>query len=325
MTSLLDEEAQRAHKWRNQLHTVLLLAGLAVVLAVPTFLILGLTGLIVTAVAIGVVMLLAPRMPPDILMRMYGARRIDPVNGGELADITRELAKRADLPMLPKLYLIPSPTLNAFATGTRNNAAIGITSGLVRRLTLRELTGVLAHEVSHIRNNDLWVMGIADVISRFTLSLSYLAAFLAVANLFSLLAGQPASVSWLAIVVLYFAPTLSSLMQLGLSRAREYDADLEGALLTGDPGGLASALQKLDRLMGRFWEDMMLPVPGRRMPQPSVLRTHPKTEDRVARLRELDPRRTYPKLVVREIPVMTIVAPGPQGLRARYRFPGVWY
>ncbi|MEM9028844.1 MAG: zinc metalloprotease HtpX [Pseudomonadota bacterium] len=325
MRQLLDAETHRAHKTRNQLHSTLLLGGLAVLLAVPTFLILGLGGLLVTVIAIAAVMLLAPRLPPHVIMRMYGARRIDATYGGDLANLTRILSERAELKQQPKLYLIPSPTLNAFATGTQDDAAIGLTSGLVRRLTLRELAGVIAHEVSHIRNNDLWVMGLADVISRMTLSLSYLAVTLAILNVFYLVTSGVTAVSWIAIIILYFAPLLSSLMQLGLSRAREYDADLEGAMLTGDPAALASALQKLDNIMGRAWEDLMMPVPGRRMPQPSVLRTHPKVEDRIARLRELDPRRSMPQISVREIPVVTLIAPGPMGLRPRYRFPGVWY
>lgn len=325
MFPLLDEETLKAHKSRNQWHTVLLLGGLAVLLAVPTYLIMGLNGLIITVVTIGALMLFAPRMPPQVLMRMYGARRIDPVAGGDLADVVRVLAERAELPNVPALYLIPSPTLNAFATGSHASAAIGLTSGLVRRLTLRELTGVLAHEISHIRNNDLWVMGVADIISRLTLALSYTAALLAFTNLVALMTGQAQPVPWLAVLVLYLTPTLSGLLQLGLSRAREYDADLEGAMLTGDPGGLASALQKLERITGRFWEDMMMPVPGRRMPQPSVLRTHPTTEDRVARLRALDPRKTMPKLTLRDVALSQLLTPGPAGLRARYRFPGVWY
>lgn len=325
MTQLLNDEAQRAHKTRNQIHTALLLGGLAVLLAIPTTLLFGVNGLIVTAVAIAALTFLAPRMPPAAVMRLYGAREITLESGSELAQITDILARRADLPARPRLFLIPSPTLNAFATGSRSNAAIGLTAGLVRQLSLRELAGVIAHEISHIHNNDLWVMSIADLMSRFTLAMSYTAVFLAVMNFLALMTTGASPVSWLAIAVLYLAPMLSSLLQLGLSRAREYDADLEGAMLTGDPAGLASALQKLDRLTGRFWEDMMMPMPGRRMPQPSVLRTHPRTEDRVARLRELDPRRTLPKITVRDIPLATLIAPGRIGLRARYRFPGIWY
>src|SRR5690606_19051523 len=134
-------------------------------------------------------------------------------------------------PRRPRLYVIPSATLNAFATGTPDNASIAVTAGLLRTLNLRELAGVLAHEVSHIRNNDLWVMGLADAMSRFTQALSTLAMMLAMFSFVGMLAGV-IFVSWWAILVLYLAPLVSSLLQLGLSRAREYDADLEGAMLT---------------------------------------------------------------------------------------------
>ena len=99
-------------------------------------------------------------------------------------------------------------------------------------------------------------------------------------------------VPWSVVVLLIFAPTLMALIQLGLSRTREYDADRAAADLTGDPEGLIRALGKLDRLTGRFWEEIFLP--GRRIPDPSLLRTHPPTESRVRRLRELDPNRSVP-------------------------------
>ena len=100
------------------------------------------------------------------------------------------LGDRAELPAPPRVYVIPSMTLNAFATGTPEKAVIGVTEGLLRRLTLNELAGVLAHEISHIRNNDLAVMSLADVMTRFTQMLSYLALFLALFNLPAFLLGD---------------------------------------------------------------------------------------------------------------------------------------
>ena len=177
---------------------------------------------------------------------------------------------------MPDVYIIPSTTLNAFATGRPDKAVIGITEGLLRRLDPAELAGVLAHEISHVRNNDLAVMGLADVMTRFTQMLSYLALFLAFFHLPRILAGE-GDLSLMALLILYLAPSIGSLLQLGLSRTREYDADLEGAFLTGNPRGLVSALRKLERYQGRFWEDLVFPVPGRRIPQPSLLRSHPTT------------------------------------------------
>ena len=241
-----------------------------------------------------------------------------------LTAIVQELATRAELPRVPRLYVIPSTTLNAFATGHANNPAIAVTEGLLRQLTLRETAGVLAHEISHIRNNDLWVMGLADIMSRFTQSMSYVAVFLAILNIPGSLLGEP-PVSWWAILLLYVAPALASLLQLGLSRTREFDADIEGAMLTGDPMGLASALRRFDETTGRFWEDLMMPVPTRRIPIPSVLRTHPDTQERVARLVSLQQRPERAPMVIVEEPMVSMVGWGPIEMRPRYRFPGVWF
>ena len=128
---------------------------------------------------------------------------------------------------------------------------------------------------------------------------------------------------WLPILLLYLAPTLGSLLQLALSRTREYDADLDGAALTGDPMGLASALGRIERYQGHLWEDL---VPGgRRIPQPSVLRSHPRTEDRIARLRSVDRGTLLPPIEVAEEPMVSLVGFGPIAMRPRYRFPGVWF
>jgi heat shock protein HtpX len=127
----------------------------------------------------------------------------------------------------------------------------------------------------------------------------------------------------MALLILYLAPSIGSLLQLGLSRTREYDADLEGAFLTGNPRGLASALQKLERYQGRFWEDFAFPVPGRRIPQPSVLRSHPTTQERVDRLLALEGRPALPPIEVGSQPLAAFA--GAAALRPRTRWPGVWY
>ena len=220
--------------------------------------------------------------------------------------------------------MIPSTTLNAFATGTPDRAAIALTEGLLRRLTLREIAGVLAHEISHIRNNDLAVMATADILSRLTQGLYYAGLAALFINLPALLVADVA-VSWWAVLVLMLAPLLSSLLQLGLSRAREYDADVEAAMLTGDPLGLASALRRLETYTGRVWEDMLPPVPARRVPAPSVLRTHPDTASRVERLLALRDIQQLPQIVVVEEPVISLAGWGPIEMRPSYRFPGLCY
>jgi heat shock protein HtpX len=320
----LDLERQRAHRRRNRIHSAALLAGIGAVVAVSAWLMWGSAGVLLALATIAALAAFAPRLPHDGVMRLYRARRLDPRTGGQLLDVMSILARRAELPAIPDLYIIPSSTLNAFATGAPSHAAIGITEGLLRRLTLREIVGVLAHEVSHIRNNDLWVMGLADVMTRFTQSLSLAAMVLAGFNVFAIFTGET-FISWTAILLLYFAPAIASLLQLGLSRSREYDADLEAAMLTGDAAGLASALRRLERLQGSFWEDLMYPVPGRRLPVPSVLRTHPPTEDRVARLLELQGRPQRPVFTLQEAPMRFLVGVGPIEMQPRYRWPGVWF
>jgi heat shock protein HtpX len=219
-------------------------------------------------------------------MRLYGASRIGADQAPVLWKAVSRLAERAELPARPELYYVPSRMLNAFAVGTRERSAIAVTDGLLRQLDLRELVGVLAHEISHVRNNDLWVMGLADMFSRATSTLSLVGQFLLLLNL-PLVMFSAVSINWLAILLLVFAPTLSALTQLALSRTREYDADLNAARLTGDPAGLASGLAKIERLQGGWLERIFMP--GRRIPEPSLLRTHPQTEERIARLMALKP------------------------------------
>jgi heat shock protein HtpX len=324
MTPFLDPSAHRAHKARNTLHSALMVGGLGLLAGFSAWLIWGPMGVAVTLVAIGVVYAFAPRLPPEMIMRFYRARQLDPRHGGQIVHIVDVLSDRAELAAAPRVYVIPSMTLNAFATGTPQNAVIGITEGLLRRLNINELAGVLAHEISHIRNNDLAVMGLADVLTRITQALAYLAIILALISLPAFLLGE-AEFPLFALVLLYLAPTVGSLIQLGLSRTREYDADLEGASLTGDPEALTSALEKLERYQGHFWEDMRLPVPGRRIPQPSLLRSHPKTEDRIARLRALSERPMLPHLAVADEPMVSLVGLGPVAMRPRYRWTGVWF
>ena len=321
---LLDSERRREHKARNQLHSALLVGGLGFVTGLSAWLLWSWTGVLAAGTCVGLLFLFAPRLPPEMIMRLYRGQRLDSRLGGQIIYVIDELSRRAGLAAPPALYVIPSMTLNAFATGGPGKAAIGVTEGLLRRLSLQELVGVLAHEISHVRNNDLAVMGFADVMTRFTQGLSYLAVFLTIFNLPAMLLGD-SDISLLALLLLYLAPTFGSLLQLGLSRTREYDADLEGAELTGDPQALASALSKLERYQGSFWEDLMFPVPSRRIPQPSLLRSHPPTERRGARLLQLEERELSPPIEVVEEPFVSPITLGPAAMQPRYRFPGVWF
>lgn len=216
--------------------------------------------------------------------------------------------------------------MNAFATGSAGDSLIAVSDALLRRLSERELAGVLAHEVSHMANGDLAVMAFADLVSRLCSLLSLLGQVLLLLSVPAMLLGL-AEPAWLAILVLLAAPTLSALMQLALSRNREHEADRSAAELTGDPAGLASALDKLERWQGGFWEQVIMP--GRRVPDPSLLRTHPDTSERIARLRELMPHPTRPlpaRPASTPYPLDALGAPrAPTMRRPRRYLLGLWY
>ncbi|CRS19089.1 hypothetical protein PAERUG_P5_London_26_VIM_2_01_09_04928 [Pseudomonas aeruginosa] len=227
-----------------------------------------------------------------------------------------EPAARAGLPAVPVPHYVPSGVVNAFATGSKHHAAIALTDGLLRSLTPRELTGVLGHEIAHIANEDLRVMGLADSISRLTHLLALLGQLAIVLSLPALLLGVT-EVNWPALLLLAVAPQLALLAQLGLSRVREFDADRLAAELTGDPHGLASALAKIERV-SRSWRAWLLPGWGN--PEPSWLRTHPATAERIERLLELAPPPAMPPFPsARFVPEVT-VSPRPP----RWRTGGLW-
>lgn len=325
MSPFLDSEQLAAHRRRNLLQSLMLVIGMSIIVMVSASLIWSWPGAIGAGVFVAVLALVSPRVPPDAVMRLYKGVPVSSRHGAQLHQIAEVLADRAELDHHPRLYVIPSSTLNAFAAGSPSNAAIGITEGLLRRLDLRQVAGVIAHEMSHIRNNDLHVMGMADTLTRFTQLLAYLGLMLAVLNIPALLLGLD-TFPWVAILLLYLAPMLTSLLQMGLSRTREYDADREAAGLTGDPAGLASALGALERYQGRFWEDLMLPVPARRIPHPSLLRSHPETADRIARLKALEarPSRLRP-IEIKGAPIFSPADHGPAGRDPRHRMLGLWY
>ncbi|MBY0224685.1 MAG: M48 family metalloprotease [Hyphomicrobium sp.] len=307
----------------NVAHSLTILIGLGFAAGLSAYLIAGLAGIVTVAIVLVALTLAAPRVPAETLMRLYSARLV-PLDDSQLSSLVDVLAWRAGLVQRPDLYLIPSMTLHAFAAGTPARPAIAISEGLVRRLSLRELAGVLAHETSHIRNGDLWIMGLADLATRVLHGLAYLAIALAAYNAVAYLRGFE-QIAWTAIAILYLTPAAINLLQLALSRAREYEADRLAAALTGDPVGLASALRRVETYTGHFWEDLTPPVPARRVPQPSLLRTHPPADQRVARL--LDPTHlpAADPLVITERPMVSLVGMGPASLRPRYRWLGLWY
>lgn len=283
--STIDLLAQRHNRMRNTLHTWLLGAACLLLLAATAWAFGGATGIIYAAIFSIVPLLIMRRASPRRVLSMYKAVRVTPAEFPAGYRIVEELARRAALPSAPKLHVIPSRMMNAFAVGCRDDSAVAITDALARTLTTRELAGVLAHEISHIAHEDVKVMAFADMASRFTSLMSTIGLFSLFLNVIGFAGGYVAQVPWLGVLVLLAAPTIGGLLQMALSRTREFDADLGAAMLTGDPDGLASALRKLGKAQGRTWESILLP--GSRIPAPSILRTHPRTEDRIVRLTAL--------------------------------------
>ena len=258
---------------------------MACVLGLIAFLFFGWIGAVIAlAVCVGLIFF-GPRASPQIVLRMYKAQAIPRQSAPELLDMFTELVHRAELSNMPGLYYIPSRTLNAFAVGNQKNSAVAITDGLLRILSPREIAGVLAHEISHIRHKDMRVLGIADSVSRITGSLSQLGQFMlifAIPNYMMnggmlILAGA---------LLLIAAPFISNLMQLALSRAREFNADLGAVGLTGDARGLASALQKLERITSGGGGFPWIFAGRKKQTVPAMLRTHPATDERVRRILE---------------------------------------
>ncbi|RMH60140.1 MAG: hypothetical protein D6678_06605 [Zetaproteobacteria bacterium] len=284
----MNSSALLRQKRRNTWHSVLLLGAMLVL-----FLLLGRVlfgpggGMLILALTL-LLLVLMPGASAWMTLRLYRARPIYPEQAPALHELVAALAERAGLQEVPALFLVPSATPNAFAMRHQRRHLIAVTDGLLRLLDRRELAGVLAHEMSHIRHGDLQVMQLADLLTRLTATLADIGWFSLLLMLPLTLFGG-VTVPWTALLLLMAAPVLSSLLQLALSRTREFDADLGAVELTGDPEGLASALLRIEQDHVPWWQWMLFP--GRQRAAPSLLRTHPLVSERVQRLRELSHQR----------------------------------
>lgn len=318
----LNPELQARYRLRNLRQTVLLAAGSLFLLGLCAFVIAGIEGVLWAGLGGSLSLYAATHLSPQMVLGLYQARPLPDDVFPEGHRMVRLLAERAGLPRPPQIYLIRSRMMNAFSVGRREDAAICVTDGLVRGLSNREFLGVMAHEVSHILHEDIRVMALGDVVSRMTTAMSFLGLLLALLNLQQFTGDRP-DTPWLAIAILVAAPTLGTLLQLALSRTREFEADLTAVELTGDAEGLATALVKLETAQGRMWEAMM---PGARIPDPSILRSHPKTDERVRRIMALRIK-PHPGLNVETWPHVAGRSPIPVTGRPRRRLGGlgVWY
>ena len=226
-----------------------------------------------------------------MVLKMYNAREVDEYSAPQFYNMVRELAQRADLPM-PRVYLIDEAQPNAFATGRNpDNAAVAATTGILNLLSAREIRGVMAHELAHVRHRDILIS---------TISATMAGAISALANFAMFFGGRDSEgrsnpIAGLAMALL--APIAASLIQMAISRSREFEADRGGAEISGDPHALADALAKIDAYARGIpmqvaeehpaTAQMMIMNPLSGGGVASLFSTHPATEERVSRLRAM--------------------------------------
>ncbi|MCH7755150.1 zinc metalloprotease HtpX [candidate division KSB1 bacterium] len=222
-----------------------------------------------------------------LVLRTYRAQEVSEAQAPQLYTIVRRLAQRAHLPM-PKVYIIPNDTPNAFATGRDpSHAAVAVTEGIMRMLSEDELEGVIAHELAHIKNRDILISSVAATIAGAINMLYYFGLFFGGSDDDD---GSPI----VGLLMIIIAPIAAMLIQMAISRSREFGADRVGAGICGKPMSLASALENLERGVERIPMNatptsahMFIVNPLRGGGIRSLFSTHPSTQERVRRLREM--------------------------------------
>ncbi|MDT6962266.1 MULTISPECIES: zinc metalloprotease HtpX [unclassified Cupriavidus] len=234
-----------------------------------------------------------------MVLRMYNAQEVDASTAPQFYNMVRDLAQRAQLPM-PRVYLINEDAPNAFATGRNpEHAAVAATTGILRVLSDRELRGVMAHELAHVKHRDILTSTIAATMA---------GAISALANMAMFFGGRDENgnrsnpIAGIAVAIL--APLAASLIQMAISRAREFEADRGGAEISGDPQALAAALDKIHRYAQGIpfqaaeahpaTAQMMIMNPLSGGAVANLFSTHPATEERIARLMHMAQTGTYP-------------------------------
>lgn len=276
----------------NALKTTMLMAALTV-LFVLMGKALGGQGGMVLAFALACIMNLGSYWFSDrIVLRMYRAREVTYEEIPELYSMVKELVSKANLPM-PRVYVIPGNTPNAFATGRNpSHAAVAVTEGIMSLLSREELMGVLGHELAHIGNRDILIGTIA---ATFAGAISMLASMAQWAMIFGHSDDEEGGNPIVSIAMMIIAPLAAMLIQMAISRSREYVADRDGARIHGNPRRLAQALRKLQRGVARnpmaanpATAHMFIVNPLRGGGVIKLFSTHPPVEERIRRLEEID-------------------------------------
>jgi heat shock protein HtpX len=273
----------------NTLKIFMLMAALTAIFLVGGQLMAGRQGMMIALTMALALNFFAYWNSDKMALAMNKARMVSPEEAPELHRIVENLASRAGLPK-PKVYMVNNPTPNAFATGRNpEHAAIAVTTGLVQLMDRRELEGVLGHELGHIKNRDILIGSIAAVMAG---AISYLATMAQWAMIFGGRSRNDGGGNPLAtLVMMIVAPLAASLIQMAISRSREYLADAQGAAISGNPHSLASALQKLTSYNRQIPMQVnpasaqmyiVNPLSGGMIA--SLFSTHPPVEERVRRL-----------------------------------------
>jgi heat shock protein HtpX len=275
----------------NWLKTSILMAAIMALFGVIGGYLGGATGMLMALLFGGAMNLFAYWFSDTMVLKMYNAREVDEASAPQFYTMVRDLAQRAGLPM-PRVYLIDEAQPNAFATGRNpDHAAVAATTGILQLLSAREIRGVMAHELAHVRHRDILIS---------TISATMAGAISALANFAMIFGGRDSEgrsnpVASIAFALL--APLAASLIQMAISRAREFEADRGGAEICGDPHALADALARIDAYARGIpmptadahpaTAQMMIMNPLSGGGIASLFSTHPATEERVARLRAM--------------------------------------
>jgi heat shock protein HtpX len=283
----------------NYLKTAVLMAGIVALFMAIGAMIGGQQGMMIAFVIALGMNFFSYWFSDKMVLKMYNAQQVDETTAPQFYNMVRELAQKAGLPM-PKVYLIQDPSPNAFATGRNpENAAVAATTGILQILSASELRGVMAHELAHVKHRDILISTISATMAGAISMLANFAVFFGGRDS----EGRPAN-PIAGILVMFLAPLAASLIQMAISRSREYQADRGGAEISGDPQALAMALEKIHRyaqgipLAGAEAHpetaQMMIMNPLSGGGLRGLFSTHPATEDRIARLMEMARTGRYP-------------------------------